>query len=123
MNSARWLGEFLYRVVPKRRMAVFNGQPDFCDDVLALERVLRDTDLRKLVVLCSTRAGAKDRSRYPGLSPKTVAVPKWTPRGVWYVDDRQVRVLHPLLGHCCAFRTRWNRSTCGTACRSSGWVG
>jgi CDP-glycerol glycerophosphotransferase len=84
LNSARWLGEFLYRVLPKRRVAVFNGQPDFCDDVLALESVLRHTDLRKLVVLCRTRAGAKVRSRYPELSPKTVAVPKWTPRGVWY---------------------------------------
>ena len=59
MNSARWLGEFLYRVLPKRRVAVFNGQPDFCDDVLALEGVLCRTDVHKLVVLCGTREGAK----------------------------------------------------------------
>jgi CDP-glycerol glycerophosphotransferase len=84
LKSTRWLGESLYRVLPKRRVAVFNGQPDFCDDVLALESVLRDVGLRKLVVLCRTRAGAKARSNYPALSPKTVAVPKWTLRGVWY---------------------------------------
>jgi CDP-glycerol glycerophosphotransferase len=84
LKPTRWLGESLYRVLPKRRVAVFNGQPDFCDDVLALESVLRDAGLRKLVVLCRTRAGAKARSKYPGLSPDTVAVPKWTARGVWY---------------------------------------
>ncbi len=75
--------QIIYDVAPKRRVAVLNGQPDYCDDVLALERVLRDTDLRKVVILCWSRKTAKERSKYPGLSPKTVTVAKRTPRGVW----------------------------------------
>jgi CDP-glycerol glycerophosphotransferase len=75
----------LYGVVPKRRIAVLNGQPDFCDDVLALERALRDTDLRRVVILCGSRKGSKERSKYADLSPRTLAVPKRTLRGVWYV--------------------------------------
>jgi CDP-glycerol glycerophosphotransferase len=85
LSPARWLGQILYGLVPKSHIAVFNGQPDFCDDVLALERVLRDTDLRRVVILCGSRKGAKVRSRYPELSPKTLSVPKRTLRGVWYV--------------------------------------
>lgn len=85
MRPSRWLGQILYDVVPKRQIAVFNGQPDFCDDVLALEKVLRDTDLRKVVILCLSREGAKARSRYAELSPKTVAVAKRTPKGIYYL--------------------------------------
>lgn len=72
-------------MLPKRHIAVLSGQPDFCDDVLALERALRDTGLRKVVVLCFSRAGVMDKSRYPGLSPMTEAVAKRSVRGLWYM--------------------------------------
>jgi CDP-glycerol glycerophosphotransferase len=85
LSPARWLGQIVYSVVPKRHVAVFNGQPAYCDDVLALERVLRDTDLRKVVILCSSLKEAKARVRYPELSPKTLVVAKRTLRGLWYV--------------------------------------
>jgi CDP-glycerol glycerophosphotransferase len=85
LSPARWLGLIIYSVVPKRNVAVFNGRPEYCDDVLAMERVLRDTALLKVVILCGSRKEAKARSRYPELSPKTVAVAKRTLRGVWYV--------------------------------------
>jgi len=84
LSPTRWLGQILYNVAPKRRVAVLNGQPDYCDDVLALERVLREADLQKVVILCWSRKTAKERSKYPELSPKTLAVAKRTPRGIWH---------------------------------------
>ena len=85
MSPTRWLAQVLYGVVPKSRVAVLNGQPDFCDDVLALERALQVTDLQRVVILCGSRKGSKDRAKYAGLSPQTLAVPKRTLRGIWYV--------------------------------------
>jgi CDP-glycerol glycerophosphotransferase len=84
LSPARWLGQVASFLVPKRRIALMNGQPDYCDDVLALEKVLRDTDLRKVVILCASRASAKERSRYPELAPGTLTVAKRTPRGFYY---------------------------------------
>ena len=103
--------------MPKRRIAVLNGQPDFCDDVLALEGVLRDTDLRKVVILCWHAAGAKAEVEVPGTVAQDRGVRQADARAASGTHDRQVRVLHPLVRHCTAFRSRWSRSTCGTACR------
>ena len=74
----------VYDVTPKRRIAVLNGQPDYCDDVLALEKVLREAGLKKVVILCWSRKGAKARSKYSDLSPETLTIAKRTLRGVWH---------------------------------------
>jgi CDP-glycerol glycerophosphotransferase len=88
-RAARWFAYVLCRLVPKRRTAVLNGRPDFCDDVLALERALSGTGLRRVVILtyaqASAGAGARARARYPGLAPTTSVVAKRSARGVFHV--------------------------------------
>lgn len=75
----------LYRLVPKRRIAVLNGRPDFCDDVLALERALGGVGLRRVVILTYARAVGGSKSRYPGIAPTTRVVAKRSVRGVLYI--------------------------------------
>ncbi len=82
---ARRLACIAYRAVPKCRIAVVSGWPDYCDDVLALEAALRRTDLRKVVILASSKAEAKARASYPELATPTVVVGKRSLRGVLYV--------------------------------------
>jgi len=84
-RAAGWLAYGLYRLIPKRRIAILNGRPDLCDDVLALERVLGGTDLRRVVILTYARAVAGLRSGYPYLLTTTRVVAKRSVRGVFYL--------------------------------------
>lgn len=102
MSITRRVGQILYGLVPKRRVAVLNGQPDYCDDVLALESVLRDAGLRRVVILCRSRKEAKARVKYPELSPDTLAVGKRTPLGVWHaMTARYVFFTHSWVAQRC----------------------
>lgn len=71
-------------LLPKRRTALLNGQPAYCDDVLALERVLSRTGLRRVVILCASGEEARERTRYAELAPATLTVAKRSLRGIYY---------------------------------------
>ncbi len=86
MNGvAERLAYALYSLVPKRSIAVLNGLPDLSDDVLALEKALSRTGLRRVVVLTYARVEAGLRARYPDLAPRTRVVAKRSMRGLWYI--------------------------------------
>ena len=78
-----WLAAFIYlvyRVLPKREVAVLHGRPDYEDNVLALEYGLRDTRVKKTIVLLS--------------SPAKPPAGRWGPRTV-VVGTRSLRgILH-----------------------------
>ena len=102
---------------------MLNGRPDYCDDVLALEKVLRDTGLRKVVILCWSRAGAKARSKYPELSPDTVTVAKRTLRGVLYaMTARYVFFTHSWAAHRCPDSVESVNVWHGMPVKRVGWL-
>jgi CDP-glycerol glycerophosphotransferase (TagB/SpsB family) len=110
-------------LLPKRYIAVLNGQPDYCDDVLALERVLQDTDLRKVVILCWSRQGARARHRYPELSPDTVTVAKRTLRGVLYaMTAKYVFFTHSWAAHRCPGSVESMNVWHGMPVKRVGWM-
>lgn len=67
----------VHTVLPKRDDAVLCGWPDYEDNVLALERALQRTPVRKVVLLVYDPAKRPPRD----LGPKTVLVPKSSLRG------------------------------------------
>ena len=79
------LARMLYRLLPKRETAVLCGRPDYCDDVLAMEKALDGTRVRKVAILTHSAAAAAAGHRYPGLSPRTIAVSKRSLRGIFHL--------------------------------------
>lgn len=73
----RRLVRLLYRCTPKARYAVVWGWPDYEDNVLALERELATSSLRRVVLLMTDRRAAPPSP----LSAKTIRVTKGSPVG------------------------------------------
>lgn len=72
----RWLSRALYAVLPKLDYAVIWGWPDHEDNVLALERGLRETGRRVVILMTDRRASPPDV-----LGSRTHCVNKSTPLG------------------------------------------
>src|SRR5690606_28614943 len=70
-DRAQGLVRLLHRVIPKRNQAVLYGWPDFEDTVLALEPLLQDGPLNRVVMLVDGVDGPR-----PPLGPRTVVLAK-----------------------------------------------
>ena len=91
-RSARWLFQFLHRLMPKRNHAVLWGWPDGEDSVIALEQALQATRLRRVVMLMSD-----PHSKLPWQTgAKTVRVRKNSPAALLeFCRARYVFFTHP----------------------------
>jgi len=79
-ESVRHLVYFIYRVIPKRNLAVVYGWPDFEDNTLALQAGLEQTIVSKVVLLVT---GVPEHAGFE-LGKKTIVVRKNSLRGAWY---------------------------------------
>ncbi len=88
----RKLAELAYRLAPKRNHVVVWGWPDYEDSVIAIERGLTASSVRKVVLLMT------DPRTPPSweLGSKTIRVRKNSVRGVfWFCLARYVFFTHP----------------------------
>ncbi len=70
----------LHGVLPKREIAILHGRPDYEDNVVALERGLRGTRLKKVVVILSSPTTPAPVH----LGPRTVVAGSRSVRGVFH---------------------------------------
>jgi CDP-glycerol glycerophosphotransferase (TagB/SpsB family) len=68
----------LYGALPKREIAILHGRPDYEDNVVALERGLRGSRLKRVVVILSSPATPSPVQ----LGPRTVVAGSRSMRGV-----------------------------------------
>lgn len=82
---------WVYRVLPKFDIAVLWGWPDYEDNIVALESALRETQVRRTVLLLTDR-----RAEPPvALGPRTIRVTKESPIGwLWFLFARHVFFTH-----------------------------
>jgi CDP-glycerol glycerophosphotransferase len=94
VRAQRWLTSVVYvvhRALPKREVAVVHGWPDYEDSVLALENGLRNTRIKKTIILLSSDASP----RAGELGRRTLVLRKRSVRGfLHFLTARYVLFTH-----------------------------
>lgn len=81
-STRRWLTSTLcaiHRLTPKREIAVLRAWPHYDDSVLALEKGLRETRIKRTVILVASAA----KPRAERLGPRTEVLRTNSVRGMW----------------------------------------
>jgi CDP-glycerol glycerophosphotransferase len=118
-RSVKWLAWRIYVILPKRKIAVLSGYTGYDDSVLALEKGLRETPIKKIVVLVPPGAGP----RRPEVGPGTVFVGKGSLRGFAYFSlAKYVFFTHDLHVHRFAPRSVSVSVWHGMPVKRIGWM-